>query len=220
MAAGRARGHFVILLIWNYHFICSALILCSGLLDLSASAENLRDFKIESDRVPTWIFPGAYVGGSSKKLATASFFEPVPQVLGQTRYAKLNFVIKLNTMFCLVAASVLAVVHVLSLQFFLYWHYLWLDIPMHALGGAVAALAVFVPYDFGAPLPRRWLQPLPVLLLVLLVALSWEVYEIMLGIPFGEDYVADTASDLGAAMLGGVTGFLVARRFYELSITP
>ncbi len=128
--------------------------------------------------------------------------------------------IKLNTVFTLAAASVLAVVHVLSLQFFLYWHYLWLDIPMHALGGAVVALAIFVPYDFGAPLPKRWLQPLSVLLMVLLVALSWEVYEIMIGIPFGEDYAADTVSDLAAALLGGIVGFIVAKRFNELSTTP
>lgn len=139
---------------------------------------------------------------------------PYPEAF---RRAKLNFVIKLNTAFTLAAASVLAAVHVLSLEFFLYWRYLWLDIPMHILGGAVVALAFFVPYDFGAPLPKRWLSPLPVLLFVLLVALFWEAYEILIGIPFGPDHTVDTISDLGAGLLGGALGFLVARRLYFLS---
>lgn len=125
--------------------------------------------------------------------------------------------LKLNTVFCLAAASVLAAVHVLSLQFFLYWRYLWLDIPVHILGGAVVALSIFVPYDFGAPLPKRWLNPVPVLLLVLLVALSWEVYEIMIGVPFGPDHAADTFSDLGAGLLGGIAGYFMAKRLQSLN---
>ena len=125
--------------------------------------------------------------------------------------------IRLNTLFCLVAASVLAGVHILALEFFLYWRYLWLDIPMHILGGAVAALMVFVPYDFVAPLPKRWLEPLPVLSMVLIVALLWESYEIFIGIPFGSDYAVDTISDLGAGLLGGVFGLLVGSSLYRLS---
>lgn len=128
--------------------------------------------------------------------------------------------IKLNTIFTLAAASVLAVVHVLSLQFFLYWRYLWLDIPMHVLGGAVVVFAFFVLYDFDTPLPKRWLKPLPVLLIVLLAALAWEAYEILIGIPFGPDHTSDTVSDLAAALLGGIAGLIVAKRFNEFSTTP
>ena len=84
--------------------------------------------------------------------------------------------LKLPTIFFLIAGSILAVIHVISLELFLYWKYLWLDIPMHALGGAVVALGLFTLHDLWPRYPKRLLYPIPVLLLVLLVAMGWEVY--------------------------------------------
>lgn len=123
--------------------------------------------------------------------------------------------LKLNTIYCLIAASVLAVVHYVSLELYLYWRYLWLDMPVHALGGAIVALAVFVPYDLGFKGPKRWLELKSVLLIVLMVALIWEVYELMIGIPIEDDYLFDTITDLLMGLGGGLIGYLVGKRLYE-----
>ena len=117
--------------------------------------------------------------------------------------------LKLPTIFMVISASILATVHIISLQLFLYWKHLWLDIPMHALGGAVIALGVFTLHDLIPKFPKRLLYPIPVLLFVLLVALGWEVYEIGIGIPVEDDFEVDTAIDIIMGMLGGVIGYIV-----------
>ena len=125
--------------------------------------------------------------------------------------------IKPNTVLFLIAASVLAVVHFLSLELYLYWRYLWLDMPMHVLGGAVVALGVFVAYDLSASLPQRWLRIIPVMSAVLIVALSWEVYEVAIGIPIDAEYVRDTLLDLCMGILGGLIGFVVGTSLHNLN---
>jgi len=125
--------------------------------------------------------------------------------------------LKLNTLLCLIAASVLAASHYLSLEFYLYWRYLWLDIPMHTLGGMVAALGLFVPYDLQLPLPERWLSFWPAMTFVLIIILSWEVYEVMIGIPIDPTYIADTLTDILVGLFGGMVGYRVGTRVYELS---
>lgn len=117
--------------------------------------------------------------------------------------------LKLPTIFFLIAGSILVVIHILSLELFLYWKYPALDIPMHALGGAVIALLFFTLHDLIPRYPSRLLYPIPVLLLVLLVSLVWEVYELQIGIPIEEDFEIDTITDLIMGMLGGVMGYVV-----------
>lgn len=117
--------------------------------------------------------------------------------------------LKLPTIFFLISASILMVIHVLSLELFLYWRYPWLDIPMHALGGAVVALLFFTIHDLTPKYPDRLLYPIPVLLLTLLVALGWEVYELQIGIPIETDYKIDTITDLIMGMLGAIMGYIV-----------
>lgn len=116
----------------------------------------------------------------------------------------------LPIVFFLISASTLAVIHVLSLELYLYWQYLWLDIPMHMLGGATVALGVFALHDLISKFPSRLLYPIPVLLFVLIVALAWEVFEIEVGVPIEANFAVDTMIDLIMDMLGGVIGYVVA----------
>jgi hypothetical protein len=125
--------------------------------------------------------------------------------------------LKINTTFALISVLTLSVIHFVSLELFLYWHYLWLDLPMHALGGATIALVVFVPYDFSFKLPSRFKRLVPVLSFVLIAALLWEVYELQIGIPVDESYPIDTISDLFMGLFGGLIGYFVGHKINQLN---
>lgn len=112
----------------------------------------------------------------------------------------------------------LVMIHVVALELSLYWKYLWLDIPMHALGGSVLALSLFAISDAFPRFPKRLLYPIPVLLLVLVGALFWEVFELGAGFPVEDDQGIDTAVDLIMGMLGGIIGYVVAYSVSSLDL--
>ena len=87
---------------------------------------------------------------------------------------------------------------------------------MHVLGGAVVALGVLTLYDFRVPIPKRWANLVPVVLMVIVVALLWEWYEILIGIPIEDDYEVDTIIDLIAGTVGGIIGYFVGSRLQGL----
>ena len=110
-----------------------------------------------------------------------------------------------------VGLGVLGVAHIVATGFSLYWTYLWLDIPMHALGGALVALgfltccATYARGDFR----RGFCVTLGV---VMAVGLVWEVFEYATMIAGPEPgYVGDTILDLVMDFLGGCAGYLAAR---------
>lgn len=127
--------------------------------------------------------------------------------------------LKLPTIFFLIAGSLLVVLHVLSLELYLYWKYPALDIPMHALGGAVLALLFFTLHDIFPQYPSRLLYPIPVLLLVLLIILAWEVFQLQIEVlPLEEDVEIDTITDLIMGMLGAVMGYVVGYSMSSLDL--
>ena len=89
---------------------------------------------------------------------------------------------------------------------------------MHALGGIVAALAFISLYDFRFPLPKRWFALIPVIAFVLIIALGWELYEILIGVPILEDanYELDTIIDLIMGALGGAIGYYIGTQIKKL----
>jgi hypothetical protein len=123
--------------------------------------------------------------------------------------------LQLTTIFFLIALSVLAVIHNIAIKLFLYWHIWWLDIPIHALGGTVVALGLFALRDLKL-FPNALLKPLSVMGLVLLVAIIWEVFEIVAGIPMEEHYVLDTIIDVSMGLLGGYIGYIVGNNLRKL----
>jgi hypothetical protein len=88
-----------------------------------------------------------------------------------------------------------------------YWHYLWLDLPMHFLGGLWAGLAV----TWGLRLLLGRASFLAVLAGIVTVGVTWELYEYMVGFQREANYALDTAIDLCLDSLGGVFGFFAAR---------
>lgn len=111
----------------------------------------------------------------------------------------------------------LGVTHIAALEFYLYWKFLWLDIPMHILGGAMVAISTFCAPVLGIRIPERYYTLPFVLLFVLTVGLLWEVFEIVTDMPVDTTgFVADTFLDLVMDLVGGVIGFVVSSRLAKL----
>lgn len=110
------------------------------------------------------------------------------------------------------AFFILAVAHSIALQFFLYWTYLWSDIPMHLWGGVVIALGYHAGlYALGVR--GAYFHSLTATLgAVLLGGIGWEIFEIAIDVPMSEDYVSDTVLDLILDVSGGVLGYLLVGR--------
>ncbi len=101
------------------------------------------------------------------------------------------------------ASLVLAVAHVYASSVDLYWTYRWLDIPMHILGGfALGSLII-------AFLMRH--KPGMFWLLMLGVAIGWEVFEVLIGMPRPTDYPLDTLKDLIDDGVGALIAYGLAR---------
>ncbi len=124
--------------------------------------------------------------------------------------------LKLPTIFLLITFSFLAVIHIIALELFLYWRFWWFDIPVHFIGGVVVALGVFTLHDLRIVIPARLLQLVPVLLLVILAAMVWEVYEVLIGVSIEGDAILDTLTDVGMGILGGLVGYAVGTSLNKL----
>lgn len=105
----------------------------------------------------------------------------------------------------------LAVINNVAVKFYLYWQYLWLDIPIHFLGGVVVALGVLSVFAFHEE--YTFVRGLVhTLAFVCIVGLLWEAFEFTAGIPIIEKnaVVADTILDLIMDVVGGFVGYLLA----------
>ena len=76
--------------------------------------------------------------------------------------------LQLTTIIFFIAFSLLALIHVIAIRLALYWHFLWLDMPVHCLGGIVVALGFFTLRDLGL-FPNKFLKLLPLIGLVLCI---------------------------------------------------
>ncbi len=110
----------------------------------------------------------------------------------------------------------LAVLHWLALELLLYWRFWWADIITHVLGGAVAIMGLYSLKDM-----KLWPHAIPLTLLscfglIVLIAVSWEVFwksMELFGYSFNkDDYVADTTLDILVGMVGGYIGYVIASK--------
>jgi len=124
--------------------------------------------------------------------------------------------LQLTTVLFLIAGSILAVVHAIAMKLYLYWNLWWFDLPMHFLGGIVVALLVFTLKDLRL-VSRQLLKPFKVIIIVFLVAVTWELYELWAGTLMESNYIFDTALDLIMGLLGGIVGYLVANSIRRLT---
>lgn len=104
----------------------------------------------------------------------------------------------------LVFAALLAVLQKWAVADFLYWHYPWFDTPMHFLGGLTSGA-----FLVGVLHVRR---PKLYLLGCILIAVGWEVFEVLAGLPREANYAFDTTLDLLMDALGMTCVYFIARR--------
>jgi len=123
--------------------------------------------------------------------------------------------LQLTTILFLISFSTLAIIHGIAMHLFLYWSVSWFDIPMHLFGGVIVALGFFTLRDLNM-FPNSWLKPLPVVFLVFVVAVCWEVFEVVFGIANQVDYPLDTVSDLVFGVVGGIAGFFIGNSVRKL----
>lgn len=103
----------------------------------------------------------------------------------------------------LISSGVLALVHTVASEQYLYWTYRWLDTPVHILGGfALGSLLIAFLFRY---------RPLYFVAGMLIVGVGWEVFEVLLGLPRPPDYLLDTAQDLVNDTLGAGLAFVLAR---------
>lgn len=84
----------------------------------------------------------------------------------------------------------------------------WYDAIVHTAGGGWVALALlWATRRAGRTIPL-WVT----LIIVLAVALAWELFEAWAQVPRETRYAFDTVTDFAAGLLGGTLAFFLAER--------
>jgi hypothetical protein len=116
----------------------------------------------------------------------------------------------------LIASALVAILHYLALVLFLYWTTPWFDILMHFLGGGVIGLlVVFIFFTSGyIKYPNdHWVVVLSVTLGgVLIIGLTWELWEIFVGFTDVLSDLGDTILDVIMDLLGGGVAYLYSKK--------
>ncbi len=164
------------------------------------------DFRHESERVPTWVFQGhTFVVPPKKLLRQEGFFMLGLPIL----------MLKTTTIIFLIALSVLAVLHLIALSLYLYWQVWWFDIPMHLLGGASIVLGLHTLADLRMA-PRSLATSLGnVLLIVLGIAIAWEMFQYAVTEVLKHNYISDTLGDIAVGLLGSLVGYTISTRLQD-----
>lgn len=123
-----------------------------------------------------------------------------------------------KTVFLLFTLSIitLAVLHALALTFYLYWVYLWFDIPMHVLGGATIALGYQSRFLISRFAPALSFSLWGTVAAALFVGGLWEAYEYAVDPSLTIDYAFDTALDFAMDVVGAAIGYSVAKTVQKL----
>lgn len=119
--------------------------------------------------------------------------------------------IKLKFIIIFLLAVIFFLIDIVANKFYLYWTYDWLDALMHFLGGMLVGSFFILITRSGA---RVMLSHHKVLLVTFLAAffvgILWELSEYGFGISHWSPlFVADTVSDLGMDIAGGLTAYIV-----------
>jgi len=102
----------------------------------------------------------------------------------------------------LIVITLVAILHLVGFEYYLYWRFLWFDLIVHTLGGIWASLFLLWMRGFWNDTPNL----LWGIFGAIMVGIAWEVFEVSAGLPIASNYVFDTSLDLLMDVLGGVIG--------------
>lgn len=115
------------------------------------------------------------------------------------------------TLAFLLLATAFALAHAFAVTVSLYWYYWWFDIVMHLWGGLLIGLGIHALSSF------RWFPFKPttktVLLGLLCITISWEIFEWSVGLYDPNAYVTSTLKDLFFGFSGGLLAHAMLRSY-------
>lgn len=116
-----------------------------------------------------------------------------------------------RTILFLILAVAFATAHYFAGLVSLYWYLWWFDILMHFWGGILIGLGVYVFLGFSAInlRPKLW----HVLLALLVVTISWEIFENIFGLYNPVNYQIDTMQDILIGFVGGLLAHFTLRAY-------
>lgn len=103
----------------------------------------------------------------------------------------------------LVLSTALSILQYLAVLNFLYWKFVWFDVPMHFLGGVT--IAVFLVALLMHFRPRLFFVG------VVGASISWEAFEYLAGFPRESNFVFDTSLDLLMDAFGALCVYVFVR---------
>jgi hypothetical protein len=112
---------------------------------------------------------------------------------------------------------VVASLHILALEFFLYWLYPLFDVFMHFLGGVFIGLSsLWLFFESGYIKLNKSSKNVIIVVgvSIFFVGIGWEIFEIFAGIPIEENFKLDTAVDLIMDVLGAFIAYFIFIRVY------
>ena len=116
-----------------------------------------------------------------------------------------------------ITSILVALLHQLALSFYLYWTTWWFDVLMHFLGGVVIGLlAVYFFFVSGYVRATLEIKNLTIIFLtvmasILVVGLTWELWEIFAGFSHHIEDRVDTIKDLVMDVLGAIAAFYYSK---------
>ena len=93
----------------------------------------------------------------------------------------------------------------------LYWYLWWFDMVMHFSGGLLITLGLYTVCAF-----RRFnCNPAlkMVLIILALVTVTWELFELLTNMRQPEAYLLDTVYDITIGFIGGLLAYFILRKY-------
>lgn len=108
-----------------------------------------------------------------------------------------------------------AATHALAVYYSLYWSLSWFDLLVHTFAGGMVGIVSYMVVSW--VLSHRF-SPYAACILLIGVGLGWEAFEYLTGATIIEPgFAFDTLIDLGADLLGGLSGIYLAHRALDTS---
>lgn len=117
-------------------------------------------------------------------------------------------------MVILLLAMLVGALHALAYEYALYFTVSWFDTAMHVLGGLLIGSSIGWFISFEVPLSLRARVPrfFAILFGVFVVAVSWEVFEWLVGLTHFPGGWHDTISDILAGLVGACIAYGIYRK--------